>query len=134
MRGFLRIGLATVLGLFIAVAPLIAKQTKLPTADEVKALQSKFQQERDAAVKKGIAKRFLPALLERADSLSQKAETALVAGRFLQATEALRQARWQLPYQAPGTPQEHLARIIGNPRLRHGQKIMADGQHGRRRR
>lgn len=125
MNGFLRIGLPAFLGLCIGFAPLAAQETKLPTADDVKTLQSKYQQERDAAVKKGIAKRFLPALLERADALSQKAESALAAGRFLQATEAIRQARWQLPYQAPGTPQEHLARIIGNPRLRHGQKIMA---------
>src|SRR5207253_1214039 len=55
----------------------------------------------------------------------QKAESALAAGRLLQAAEAIRQARWQLPYQAPGTPDEHVARVIGNPRLRHAEKIFA---------
>jgi WD40 repeat protein len=119
--------------LLLSAGPLYAQATKLPAAEEVKALQAKYQSERDEAVKKGIARRFPPALIERADALAQKGEAALTAGRLLQASEALRQARWQLPYQAPGTPAEHVARIIGNPRLRHSQPILAvafspDGQ------
>jgi WD40 repeat protein len=113
------------LGVAIIARPVVAQDTKLPTAAEVKALQSKFQQERETAIKKGVARRFQPALLERADALAVKSEASLTAGRLLQATEAIRQARWQLPYQAPGTPTEHLARIIGNQRLRHGASILA---------
>src|ERR1043166_2576924 len=114
-------------------APLRAQDTKLPNADDVKALLGKYQAERKTVVDTGVAKRFLPALLDRADGLATKGEAALKAGRFLQATEAIRQARSQLPYQSPSTPKEHVARIIGNPRLRHAQEVYAvvfslDGQ------
>jgi WD40 repeat protein len=119
---------------WLLASPLLhAQDTKLPTDADIKALAATYQAERDAAIKSGVAQRFQPALLERADALAKKADAASAAGRFLQAAEALRQARWQLPYQAPGTPTEHLARIIGNPRLRHGAPIYAvafspDGQ------
>jgi WD40 repeat protein len=132
VRSFSR-GQLAALTLLLAAPALPAQPTKPPGADEVKALLGKFQAERDAAVKQGIAQRFQPALVERADALAKKAETMLTAGRFLQASEALRQARWQLPYQSPNTPREHVARIIGSARLRHGAEIFAvafsgDGQ------
>src|SRR5262249_11880445 len=52
------------------------------------------------------------------------ADAALEAGRLLQATEAFRQARWQLPYQGPSFP-DHVARVFGNLRVRHGNEILA---------
>jgi len=126
-------GLLVLVAFLASGAAARAQDTRPPTADEVKALIGKYQAERDAAIKQGIARRFLPALMDRADVLAKKSEAALSAGRFLQATEAIRQARWQLPYQSPNTPTEFVARIIGNPRLRHGQPIYAvafspDGQ------
>ena len=42
----------------------------------------------------------------------------------LQASEAIRQARWQLPYQPIGVP-DNVSRIIGNLRLRHSREINA---------
>jgi WD40 repeat protein len=118
-------GLLAAVGLLLAAATAPGQEGKLPTAEEVKALAAQYQAERDEALKTGVAKRFQPALLEKADELAKKAQAALAGGRLLQASEALRQARWQLPYQVPGTPAEHVARIIGNPRLRHGQPIFA---------
>lgn len=108
----------------LCAAGLSAQPTKLPTADEVKALQAKFQSERDKIVKDGIAKRFIPAIMDKADELAKKSETALAGGRLLQASEAIRQARWQLPYQPIGVP-DNVSRIIGNLRLRHSREIKA---------
>ncbi len=110
-----------------------AQDTAPPTDDAIQALQTRYRAERAAAVQGGVAARFLPAFLERADALAQKAEAARAAGRFLQAAEGLRQARWQLPYQSPETPTAHLARILGSQRLRHLDAVYAvafspDGQ------
>jgi WD40 repeat protein len=121
-----------VFALLAASADLHAQPTKLPTADDVKAIQAKYREERDKIEKDGIAKRFIPILMEKADELAKKSETALAAGRLAQASEAIRQARWQLPYQPVGVP-DHVSRIIGNLRLRHGREIKAiafspDGQ------
>ncbi len=121
------------LGLFAISAFLRAQPTRLPTADEVKALQAKYRAEHDKLVKDGIAKRFLPAIMDKADELAKKSETALAAGRLAQASEAIRQARWQLPYQPIGLP-DNISRVIGNLRLRHGGEIKAvafspDGQY-----
>ncbi len=110
------------LGLLTLTMSLAAQPTKLPTADEVKALQAKYREERDAVVKAGISKRFLPAIMDKADELAKKSDTALAGGRLAQATEAIRQARWQLPYQPIGVP-DHVSRIIGNLRLRHSGEI-----------
>jgi WD40 repeat protein len=119
----LRIGLIA-LGLLSASALLPAQPTKLPTADEVKAVQAKYRAERDKIVKDGSAKRFLPAIMDKAEELAKKSGTALAGGRLLQASEAIRQARWQLPYQPIGVP-DHVSRIIGNLRLRHSREINA---------
>src|SRR5207249_11745514 len=83
-----------------AVTALLASagETRLPTADEVKTLQKNFRAEREALVKSGATARFLPDLLERADAIAKRGDAALDAGRYLQASEAFRQARWQLPY------------------------------------
>jgi WD40 repeat protein len=92
------------------------------TVEEVKALQAAYQTEHARVVKEGIAERFLPGLRDKAEEIAKKAEAALAAGRFLQAAEAYRQARWQLPYQ-PGTMPNHVRRVLGNLRLRHPQMI-----------
>jgi len=47
---------------------------------------------------------FLPAIMDKAEELAKKSDTALAAGRLAQASEAIRQARWQLPYQPIGLP------------------------------
>ena len=112
------------LGLLSFVASLHGQSTKLPTADEVKAVQAKFRAERETIVQNGIAKRFLAAIMDKADELAKKSDTALAAGRLAQASEAIRQARWQLPYQPLSVP-EHVSRIIGNLRLRHSREINA---------
>ncbi len=46
------------------------------------------------------------------------------SGRLQQASEAYRQARWQLPYQSIQVP-DHVSRIFGNMRLRHANEIRA---------
>jgi len=112
------------LGLLLARPYVDAQSTKLPNAEEVKALQAKYQAERDKIVKAGIAKRYLPAIMDKAEELAKKSEAALAGGRLAQATEAIRQARWQLPYQ-PGDVPEHTARVIGNLRLRHSREVNA---------
>src|SRR5262249_42572937 len=73
--------------------------------------------------KTGAVKRFLPILFAKAEAMAQRADDAATQGRFVQASELLRQARWQLPYQSPYVPQDHVARVLGNLRLRHGQEI-----------
>jgi WD40 repeat protein len=113
-----------VLGLFVARPFADAQSTKLPSADDVKALQAKYRAEHDKIVNDGIAKRYLPAIMDKAEELAKKSDTALAGGRLAQATEAIRQARWQLPYQPGGVP-EHTARVIGNLRLRHSREVNA---------
>ena len=119
----LRISLIA-LGLVITGTHGAAQPTRLPTADEVKALQAKYQEEHDAAVRTGVAKRFIPAIMDKAEELAKKSTEALAGGRLLQASEAIRQARWQLPYQPIGVP-DNVSRIIGNLRLRHNGDINA---------
>ena len=98
------------------------QEARLPTADDVKELQAKFQAERDRVLQEGIQKRFLPGLVEKADEMAKRADSALANRRFLQASEALRQARWQLPYQSPQVP-DQVARVLGNLRLRHAHEV-----------
>jgi WD40 repeat protein len=121
--GTLRTSLSA-LCLLSAGAFLHAQPTKIPTVDEIKAVQSKYRAERDKIVKDGTAKRFLPVLMDKAEEIAKKSDTALGAGRLLQASEAIRQARWQLPYQPVGVP-DNVSRIIGNLRLRHSREINA---------
>jgi len=114
--------LLSTLAILLLGASVFAQPTKLPTADEVKAIQAQYRAERDKIVKDGVAKRFIPAIMDKAEELAKKSDTALASGRLLQASEAIRQARWQLPYQPVGVP-EHVSRIIGNLRLRHARAI-----------
>jgi len=105
-------------------AGLFAQAPKAPTPADVQALQASYRAERAQVDKAGLAKRFLPVLVDRADAMAKKADAARAAGRLLQASELLRQARWQLPYQSPQAP-DHVARILGNLRLRHGHEVAA---------
>jgi WD40 repeat protein len=118
-----RAGVAT-LALAVGLSFCSAGETRLPSADEVRQLKQRYQAERDALVKSGAATRFLPSLLDYAQSIAKRGDAALDDGRLLQASEAFRQARWQLPYQGPHFP-EHVARVFGNLRLRHGNEILA---------
>ncbi len=108
----------------LAISSSFAQAPKATSTESVKALKAKYRAERDAIVKNGIAKRYLPAIMDKADELAKKSEEALADGRLSQATEAIRQARWQLPYHPEGVP-EHVSRIIGNVRLRHSREINA---------
>lgn len=101
---------------------LFAQETKPLTAEQVRDAQAKFRKERDALVQVGADKRFLPILLQKAEEFGKRADAALDAGRLLQAAEFYRQARWQLPYQSKQVP-DHVQRILGDLRLRHGQEI-----------
>lgn len=107
----------------LLISLLGAQETRIPTTEEVRLLQGKFRKERDSLLQTGAAKRFLPILLDKADEMGQRADKALAEGRLLQASELYRQARWQLPYQSPQVPDKHVARILGNLRLRHSQEI-----------
>ena len=106
-------------------APALLLAQDVPSVEQVREVQTKFNGERNAVVAKGIAKRFLPSFLERADEIAKRGEQALGENRLLQASEAFRQARWQLPYQSPQVPAQHVARVLGNLRLRHALEIHA---------
>lgn len=108
----------------IALPAAWGQATRLPTAKEVEVLKEQYRAERNAVLKQGADKRFLPVLVEKAEEMAARADKALAAGRLLQASEVFRQARWQLPYQSRQVP-ENVARVLGNLRLRHGQEINA---------
>jgi hypothetical protein len=99
-----------------------AQQPKAPSAADINDLAAKYRAERDHVVSAGVARRFPPALFAKADEIAKRGEAALQSGRLLQASEAFRQARWQLPYQSLQVP-DHVSRILGNMRLRHGNEI-----------
>src|SRR5262245_9380760 len=113
---------AGLLGLSL-LGPALAQETKIPSAEEVRAWQEKYRKERDGLVKTGWAKRFLPVLVDKAEQMGKRADEALKQNRLLQASELYRQARWQLPYQSPNVPEKDVARVLGNLRLRHSHEI-----------
>jgi WD40 repeat protein len=112
------VGLA---GLFVLTGSA-GESGKSSAEDAVRELQKQFRAERDALLKSGGAKRFLPHLLDKAELIAKRGDEALAEGRFLQAREAFRNARWQLPYQAPELP-DHVTRVFGNLRLRHSHEV-----------
>src|SRR4051794_37503972 len=81
------------------------------TADQVKELQSRFKAERAAAAEQ----KFAPALLEPADKLAARAETALAAGQLQAAASAIREARWHLP-ALPADLAANVSRVLGSAR------------------
>ena len=76
-------------------------------------------------IEKGISKHFLPVLVDKADELTQRADKAILEGRWFQAGDLYRQARWQLPYQSSQVPAEHVVRVLGNLRTRHDAAVNA---------
>lgn len=109
---------------WLAAATLgFAQTAPRPTTDaDVREHLSRFKSERADAEK--LAGRFADGTLARADGLVAKAEAALGAGRLFQAAELVRQARWQLPYSPRPLP-EHVSRVFGSFRLRHGGEVLA---------
>lgn len=113
----------SIFALLLFTAVSAGQETRAPTADEVRALKAGFESERKSLVERGYDKRFLPSLLSKAEEIAKKADAALAGGRLMQASEGFRQARWQLPYHAPQVPAEHVARVLGNLRLRHDAEV-----------
>ncbi|HZT81069.1 MAG TPA: hypothetical protein VFA26_12635, partial [Gemmataceae bacterium] len=104
---------ALALCLFGAAAGLALADAPRPlTPEAVREEQSKFRQERAAADKDGLPKKFSPEWFDRADAFAKRGAAALQAGRLLEAREDFRKARWQLPALPPNFP-AHVARIFG---------------------
>ncbi len=106
--------------LFLSAALAAAQQPAEPGADEVKALQEKFLAEREQALKA----KFSAEALARADELADRAAAAAKAQNYRGALRLLRDARWQVPYRPPGLP-EHVARVLGESRMRHPDRVTA---------
>ncbi len=85
-------------------------------------LHTKFRTERADA--QGLTKKFSPDWYQRADADAKRGDEALTAGRFVEAADAFRKARWNLPGLPAGLP-DHVARLFGDGRLRHGQVVQA---------
>src|SRR5262245_22371845 len=64
-------------------------------------MQARYPAGDAALLKDNLAKRFPPHQLASAEVLAKRGDVALEGGRFFQALDAFRQARWQLPYNAP---------------------------------
>jgi WD40 repeat protein len=110
------------LAVVAAVLPALADEPPAPTAEQVHDLQAKFQSERETAVSSGLAAKFGPDSLRRSDQLAKKGAAALTAGRFAEAADAFREARWQLP-SVPADFPDHVVRVLGSNRLRHGDSV-----------
>jgi WD40 repeat protein len=105
----------------LAALPLAAvAQDKGPTAEEVQALQKKYQDERAAA----LEKKFPATALERADEQIKRADDALKAGHTAVAARFVREARWLIPYVPTDLP-PHVDRVLGIARMRHGDIVTA---------
>ncbi|HEV3444738.1 MAG TPA: WD40 repeat domain-containing protein, partial [Gemmataceae bacterium] len=111
-----------VLTAFGIISTSLAENNKGVTADEVRALQQKFQAERAGAQKSGSAAKFSAELFKQVDVLAKQGETELAAGRLNEARDAYRAARWYLPVLPPDLP-EHVVRVFGSLKLRHGGEI-----------
>lgn len=85
-------------------------------------LAEQYRADRRQAVESGAAARFPAAWLQRADDLARRAEGLQAAGLMGEAAARWRDARWQLPALPADFPQ-HVSRIFGNPRLKHGHYV-----------
>lgn len=101
----------------LVAAPLFAQDA--PTAEQAKDAIARFQAERAES-----AKTFAAAELVPADELATRAEAALKDGNPAAAVRLVRDARWQLPFLPAGLP-EHVLRVLGVSRLRHGDRVNA---------
>src|SRR5262249_43873978 len=110
----------------------LADDPKPLTGDEVRKLQSAYRTEHDQTETSGAAGKFTPRALQRAKELGRQGDAALEAGQLDEAAQNYREARWLLPGLPPGFP-DHVARVFGNLRLRHGAAVQSlayspDGQ------
>jgi WD40 repeat protein len=100
------------------VALSVRAQDQPPAAEEVQALQKKYQEERAEA----LEKKFPANTLERADEQAKRADEALKAGNTLAAARLLKEARWLVPYVPTDLP-PHVDRVLGISRMRHGAGV-----------
>jgi WD40 repeat protein len=107
------------LALLIMPSASVESQNPLPTADDVKALEKKFEVERAAAA----GQKFPAHSLELSDQLAQRGHTALERQSLREAQRLYREARWQLPYLPPDLP-DGVSRVFGNTRMRHGDWVL----------
>src|SRR5262249_38146665 len=98
--------------------------SQAPTAEEVRDLQAKYRAERAAADQAGLPGKFPPEMFRRADQMAAKGTKALADGQLAAAREAFHEARLQLP-ALPAEFPEHIARVYGNFKLRHGHWVHA---------
>lgn len=105
-----------VLAIGLSVASATAQP---PTADTVKPLFDKYKTEREEA-----GKAFSKDELAAADELAAKADEARAKENFVAAARLIRDARWQVPFVPAGLP-EHVTRVLGVGRLRHGDRVNA---------
>jgi WD40 repeat protein len=105
--------------LSVAVVALsVRAQDMPPSAEDVQALQKKYQEERAAA----LEKKFPPEAVERSDAQVKRAEEALKAGNTTAAARFLKEARWLVPYVPADLP-PHVERVLGIARMRHGSGV-----------
>jgi WD40 repeat protein len=102
----------------MAAPSVPAQDQPPPTAEEVQALQKKYQDERAEA----LAKKFPASTLERADEQAKRADEALQAGNTLVAARLLKEARWLVPYVPTDLP-PHVDRVLGIARMRHSNDV-----------
>jgi WD40 repeat protein len=103
----------------LLVLPLAARaEGPPPSAEEIAALQKKYQEERAAAVEK----KFPEAALGSADEQAKRADEALKAGNTVAAARFIKEARWLVPYVPTDLP-PHVERVLGIARMRHGDVV-----------
>jgi WD40 repeat protein len=105
--------------LAVALVALLAAPLTAQDAEQAKEAIAKYQAERAES-----AKTFAAAELAPADELASRAEDALKDGKAAVAARLVREARWQLPFLPTGLPQ-HVVRVLGVSRLRHGDRVNA---------
>lgn len=104
----------------VSLAGFAIAQDKPPTADEVQALEKKYQEERAAA----LEKKFPATALERADEQAKRSAEALTAGNNVAAARFIKEARWLVPYVPTDLP-PNVDRVLGIARMRHGDVVNA---------
>src|SRR5258708_24875202 len=83
--------------LICLLAGLTAAWAQELKPEAVREVQQKYQAELKAATGAGVTKKFAPEMVERAGEWAKKGEDSLAAGRLVEARDAFRKARWQLP-------------------------------------
>jgi streptogramin lyase len=111
----------TLVGIFLSALAARSDPPK-PTAADVQKSESLFRTERQQAIESGAAARFPARFMQRADELAKQSEAARASGDFDEAQNAIRDARWRLPALPADLP-PHVARIFGDPRLKHGHFV-----------